>query len=64
MSMLNPKKEFTVAFPLDHVKEAIYKLTQNEPDYYKIISESNTLNQIRIHQKGVLLDMGYLMVML
>lgn len=59
MSQLNPKKEFTVSYSIDKVKEAIYKLNETEPDYYVIASDSKALNQIRIHQKGSFLDMGY-----
>jgi hypothetical protein len=59
MSQLNPKKEFTVSYSIDKVKEAIYKLNETEPDYYVIVSDSKALNQIRIHQKGSFLDMGY-----
>jgi carbon monoxide dehydrogenase subunit G len=59
MSQLNPKKEFTVNYPIDKVKEAIHKLNATEPDYYVIVSDSAALNQIRIHQKGSFLDMGY-----
>lgn len=59
MSHLNPKKEFTVSYSIDKVKEAIYKLNETEPDYYVIVSDSKALNQIRIHQKGSFLDMGY-----
>lgn len=59
MSQLNPKKEFTVSYSIDKVKEAIYKLNESEPDYYVIVSDSKALNQIRIHQKGSFLDMGY-----
>lgn len=59
MSHLNPKKEFTVSYSIDKVKEAIYKLNETEPDYYVIASDSKALNQIRIHQKGSFLDMGY-----
>lgn len=59
MSQLNPKKEFTVNYPIENVKEAIRKLNTSEPDYYVIVSDSAALNQIRIHQKGGFLDMGY-----
>ena len=59
MSQLNPKKEFTVSFSIEKVREAIYKLNSTEPDYYIIASDSKALNQIRIHQKGSFLDMGY-----
>lgn len=59
MSQLNPKKEFTVSYSIDKVKEAIYKLNATEPDYYIIASDNKALNQIRIHQKGSFLDMGY-----
>lgn len=59
MSQLNPKKEFTVSYSIDKVKEAIYKLNATEPDYYVIASDNKALNQIRIHQKGSFLDMGY-----
>lgn len=59
MSQLNPKKEFVVNYPIENVKEAIRKLNITEPDYYVIVSDSAALNQIRIHQKGSFLDMGY-----
>ncbi|HWJ29904.1 MAG TPA: hypothetical protein VNS32_25415 [Flavisolibacter sp.] len=59
MSQLNPKKEFTVSYSLEKVREAILKLNTTEPDYYVIASDSKALNQIRIHQKGSFLDMGY-----
>lgn len=59
MSQLNPKKEFTVSYSIDKVKEAIYKLNTTEPDYYVIASDNKALSQIRIHQKGSFLDLGY-----
>lgn len=60
MSHLNPKKQFTVSFPIETVRKAIYALNETEPNYYKIESDNAALNLIRIHQKGQLLDMGYL----
>lgn len=59
MSQLNPKKEFTINYSLQQVKEAILKLNTTEPNYYVLVSNSEALNQIRLHQKGSLLDMGY-----
>lgn len=59
MSQFNPKKEFTVSYSIDKVREAIYKMNATEPDYYVISNDNKALNQIRIHQKGSFLDMGY-----
>ena len=59
MSQLNPKKEFTVSFPIEKVKETIYNLITSEPNRYSILNESKALNQIKIHKKGFGLDLGY-----
>jgi hypothetical protein len=55
----NPKKEVTVNFNESKVKEAILKLTTSEPNYYVLVKDDSILNEIRIHQKGRLLDLGY-----
>ena len=59
MSHFNPKKEFTISFPIDKVKEAINKLIASESDIYSVVSESKALGQIRIHKKGFGFDLGY-----
>lgn len=55
----NPKKEFVVNFDMDTVRQAALKLNETEPDYYVLVKDDKILNQIRFHQKGVLLDPGY-----
>jgi hypothetical protein len=55
----NPKKEFVVNFDMDTVRQAALKLNVTEPDYYVLVKDDKILNQIRFHQKGVLLDPGY-----
>jgi hypothetical protein len=55
----NPKKEFVVNFDMDSVKQAVLKLNTAEPNYYVLVKDDKILNQIRFHQKGVLLDPGY-----
>ena len=55
----NPKKEFVVNYDIEKVREAILKLNVTEPDYYIIIKDDQTLNEIRFHQKGQFLDPGY-----
>jgi hypothetical protein len=55
----NPKKEFTVNFSIDKVREAALKLHLAESSKYSLVKDDSILNQIRLHQKGVLLDPGY-----
>lgn len=55
----NPKKEFVVNYNIEGVREAILKLNQTEPNYYGLVKDDRVLNEIRLHQKGQLLDMGY-----
>jgi len=55
----NPKKEFVVNFDEATVREAILKLNATEPDYYVLVKDDKILNEIRIHQKGQFLDVGY-----
>jgi hypothetical protein len=59
MFAANPKKEFTLSYSIEQVKEAIHKSINSDPGYWKLVSDDAVLNQIRIHQKGVLMDMGY-----
>lgn len=44
---------------MDTVRQAALKLNETEPDYYVLVKDDKILNQIRFHQKGVLLDPGY-----
>ena len=55
----NPKKEFVVNFDESKVREAILKLNTTEPNYYVLVKDDKILNEIRIHQKGQFLDVGY-----
>lgn len=55
----NPKKEFVVNYDESQVREAILKLNTSEPDYYVLVKDDKVLNEIRIHQKGQFLDVGY-----
>ncbi len=59
MFATNPKKEFTVNYTVEDVRTAILKIPSNEPGDYKLVKDDAILSEIRIHQKGVLLDMGY-----
>lgn len=59
MPQFNPTKEFSVPHSIDHVRDSILKLNETEPKYYVLVSDNKSLGQIRIHQKGALLDMGY-----
>lgn len=55
----NPKKEFTVNFSIDKVRDAVLRIYQAESNKYSLVKDDNILNQIKLHQKGVLLDPGY-----
>jgi len=55
----NPKKEFVVKYDEAKVKEAVLKLVQLEPEDYSLVKNDEILNEIRIHRKGQLLDLGY-----
>ncbi len=55
----NPTKEFVIDFDEAKIREAIFKLTTSEPDYYVLVKEDLILNETRIHQKGRMLDPGY-----
>lgn len=55
----NPKKEFTVNFSVEQVKQAVSSLFEKEPNDYKLVKDDQILNEIRIHRPGSLLDPGY-----
>jgi hypothetical protein len=55
----NPKREFVVGYDIEKVREAVLKLNATEPDYYIIVKDDKTLNEIKFHQKGQFLDLGY-----
>ncbi|MFN3794574.1 MAG: hypothetical protein ACK4RX_07905 [Chitinophagaceae bacterium] len=55
----NPKKEFVVNYDMEKVREAVLKLNETEPKYYVLVKDDKILNEIRLHQKGQLLDVGY-----
>ncbi len=55
----NPKKEFVVNYDEAKVREAILKLNATESNYYVLVKDDKILNEIRIHQKGQFLDVGY-----
>jgi len=55
----NPKKELVVNFDIETVRKAALRLNEKEPDYYILVKDDRILNEIRFHQKGVLLDPGY-----
>lgn len=59
MSFWNPKKEFAVSYPLDHVRSAILKLPETDPKSYVLQSNIEVLNQINLHQRGGYFDTGY-----
>ncbi len=55
----NPKKEFVISYNIEKVREAVLKLNETEPKYYVLVKDDKVLNEIRLHQKGQLLDVGY-----
>jgi len=55
----NPKKEFNLKFNEESIKEAILKIPNMEPNDYSLVKNDIILNEIRIHRKGQLLDLGY-----
>jgi hypothetical protein len=55
----NPKKEFTVSYSEEKVREAVLKMISAEPSYYSLVKDDKILNEIKIHQKGQMLDVGY-----
>lgn len=54
----NPKKEFVVNYDEQKVREAVLKVIASDNDY-ELVKDDKILNEIRFHQKGVLLDPGY-----
>lgn len=59
MSQLNPTKEFIIPKSIEEVRKAILKLNEAEPTYYVLERDNKMLNQITLHQKGSMLDVGY-----
>jgi len=55
----NPKKEFVVTYNIENVRQAILKINEFEPNYYVIVKDDKILNEIRLLQKGQLLDFGF-----
>jgi hypothetical protein len=55
----NPKREFTIAFDIPAIKKAVFEIVNKEPHNYILVNDDTVLNQIRIHEKGQLMDVGY-----
>ena len=53
------KKEFIINYPHRKVRESILKIYTAETNYYELIKDDLVLNEIRLLQKGKLLDAGY-----
>lgn len=59
MLSTNPKKEFTISYEINAIKAAVLNIVDKEPSKYALINDDIVLNQIRIHEKGILMDVGY-----
>jgi hypothetical protein len=55
----NPKKEFVVKFDEASIKKAVLKVISSEPSDFTLVKNDEILNEIRIHRKGVFMDLGY-----
>ena len=59
MLITNPFREYTLDFSVSEIKIAVHKLINAESHDYKLVNDDQILNQIRVHQKGRLLDLGF-----
>lgn len=59
MNAHNPKREFTINYDVEAIKKAVFSIVDKETHKYVLVSDDQVLNQVRIRQKGVLLDSGY-----
>lgn len=59
MISTNPKREFTLQVNVNAVITAIFSIVQKEPSKYTLVNDDTVLSMIRIHEKGILMDVGY-----
>lgn len=59
MQVSNPKREFTINYDIAAIKKAVLSIISNEPAKYILVNDDQVLNQIRIKEKGILMDVGY-----
>jgi len=59
MITANPKNEFVLDFDRDPIRRAVFSIVQKEPEKYILVNDDTVLHRIRLHEKGILLDVGY-----